>query len=122
MIANTIERDWLHVATTGRGRTYLYLVEVLRYSNWCPVKIGIARDVTKRLAGLSAMGINSRILAGCYEFADGREARALENALIKNFPRAEGFKTREVLNVSVKEIRDFIEARTSARFIPGDDE
>lgn len=113
------ERDWLSVESPHVGPTHLYLIQVITYGVSHPIKVGIAKDIGKRLIGLHAMGINCPVVLGYYHFTDGRYARKVETMTRKAFPRCPryGDVSREILAASKDDLIAFITPLATSKFV-----
>jgi hypothetical protein len=114
----TVERDWLDVTSPHKGPTNLYLVRVTTYGVTHPIKIGVAKNIARRMPGLRAMGIECPHLLGHFPMGSAEEAKRIEAAALRTFPKCDDYKTREVLDVALPEILAFLEPLIETKFIP----
>jgi hypothetical protein len=91
----------------------LYLVEVLTYGTRNPIKVGVSRDVAKRISQFGAMGIHCPKLLGHFPFATEREAYSVETEVRHAFPSCPryGARSREILDATFEDLIAFIAAR-----------
>jgi hypothetical protein len=116
----TTTRDWMDVSSPSKAPLSLYLVEVLTYGTKHPIKIGVTKDLAKRMRNLPSMGISCPKLLGHFAFASASEARKVEAETRKAFPRDKdyGEVSREILDAPADAIRAFVAARAPGAFIP----
>jgi hypothetical protein len=115
-----IERDWLDVSSPNKAPLALYLVEVLTYGVTHPIKIGVSKNVPRRVKQLRAMGISCPRLLGYFQFSSASEARRVEAETRKAFPPCpnHGDCSREILAAPAKDICAFVQERAPGAFIP----
>jgi len=98
----------------------LYLAEVLTYSNFKPIKVGVSKNPHHRMKQLRSMGIHLPQLLGYYEFPTTKDSFLAEAAILRQFkprPGYDPFLTKEVIDATFKELHSFIIKLEPLRFI-----
>lgn len=102
--------------------TYLYLIEVLTYGVSHPIKVGISKDLRRRILCLRDMGISCPKLLGTFEFPIRLEALRIESLTHKAFRdfRCRDYKTRETFSVDENALVSFISQHAPSPYVRAD--
>lgn len=99
-------------------KLYLYLVQALTYGSFHPIKIGVSKNVKRRMQTLSTMGISCPSLLGTFEFSSREKTLFVEKSACQKFPRDchLGWRNREILHVLPDEIIKFVISHDPIKF------